>query len=53
MVHLLVVEVGVGLEGLGCWGGASGQGLCAELWGSVVADELSRLVLRLVSRARS
>jgi hypothetical protein len=49
VVHVLVVEVGVGLEGFGCRGGTSGEGFCAEFGNGIVTDELSRLVLRSVS----
>ena len=49
MVHLLVVDVGVRLEGLGRWGGPGGEGLCVELRDGIVTDFLSKLVLRLVS----
>jgi hypothetical protein len=45
VVHLLVVDVGVGGEGLGCGGGAGGKGLSVELGSGIVSDELSRLVL--------
>jgi hypothetical protein len=48
MVHLFVVHVGVGCEGFGWRGGAGGEGLAVELGGSVVADELSGLVLGML-----
>jgi hypothetical protein len=49
LVHLLVVDVGVGLEGAACRRGAGGEDLCGELWDGVVADELSWLMLWGVS----
>jgi hypothetical protein len=38
MVHLLVVEVGVGLEGLRSWGGAGGKCLCVKLGDGIVTN---------------
>jgi hypothetical protein len=45
LVHFLVVEVGVGLEGVGRRGGACGEDLGGEFGDSVVAHEFAGLVL--------
>jgi hypothetical protein len=38
LVHLLVVLIGVWLEGLGGWGRAGGENFGFEGWDGVVAD---------------
>jgi hypothetical protein len=45
LIHFLVVEVGVGLEGVGGRGGACGEDLGVEFGNGVVADEFTGLVL--------
>jgi hypothetical protein len=38
LVHLLVIEIGVRLEGLGGWSRAGGEDFGFEGWDGVVAD---------------